>query len=106
MHQWITEINWFLVHLNINSIRNKFKLLNEQIKGIIDVLMISETKVDYSFPIGNLLIDGFSTPYRSDRDSKGGGIMLFVREDIPSNLLDIENNPIEGRLLYKIKFVK
>ena len=29
--------------------------------------MISETKVDDSFLIGNFLIDGFSTPYRSDR---------------------------------------
>ena len=49
--------------------------------------MISETKVHDSFPIGKFLIDGFSTPYRSDRDSKGGGIILFVRKDIPSNLL-------------------
>ena len=34
--------------------------------------MISETKIDESFPKGNFLIDGFSTPYRIDRDSKGG----------------------------------
>ena len=42
------------------------------------------------------LVHGFSTTYNSDRDSKGRGIMLFVREDIPSNLLTIENKPIEG----------
>ena len=42
--------------------------------------MISETKFDDSFPIGNFLIDVFSTPYHSDRDSKGGGIMLFERQ--------------------------
>ena len=35
--------------------------------------MISETKIDESFPKGNFLIEGFSTPYRSHRDSKGGG---------------------------------
>ena len=58
--------------------------------------MISETKVDDSFPIGNFLIDGFSTLHRSDRDCKGGGIMLFVREDLPSNILAIENKPTEG----------
>ena len=28
-------------HLNINSIRNNFELLSDQIKGNIDVLMIS-----------------------------------------------------------------
>ena len=30
---------------------------------------------------------GFSKPYRLDQDSKGGGIMLYIRKDIPSNLL-------------------
>ena len=44
--------------------------------------MISETKIDESFPKGNFLIEGFSTPYRLDRDS-GGGIMLYVKADIP-----------------------
>ena len=39
-------------HLNINSIRNKFELLSEQIKGNIGLLMISETKTDDSFPVG------------------------------------------------------
>ena len=76
-------------YLNINSIHSKFELLSEQVKGNTDVLIISETKVDDSFPTGSFSIDGVSTPYCSDRDSKGGGIMLFVREDIPSNLLAI-----------------
>ena len=49
--------------------------------------MVSETKIDDTFPVGNFVIDGFSTPYRLDRDNNGGGIMLYVREDIPSNLL-------------------
>ena len=39
-------------HLNISSIRNKFELLSEQIKGNVDVLMIPETKIDDSFPVG------------------------------------------------------
>ena len=52
--------------------RNKFESLSTQVKGNIDVLMVSETKVDDSFPVGNFVIDGFSTPYRLDRDSNGG----------------------------------
>ena len=44
------------------------------------------------------LIEGFSTPYMLDRDSKGGGIMLYVRADIPSNLLAFEDKPIELNL--------
>ena len=58
--------------------------------------MISETKIDESFPQGNFLIDGFSSPYRLDRDSKGGGIMLYIREDIPSNFVASDNKPIES----------
>ena len=58
--------------------------------------MMSETKIDDSFPLGNFLIGGFSKPYRLDRDSLGGGILLYVREDIPTNLTEVETKPIEG----------
>ena len=44
--------------------------------------MISETKIDESFPKRIFLIESFSTLYRLDRDSKDGGIMLYVRADI------------------------
>ena len=46
-----------LAHLNINSIRNKFEFLAMQVKGKIDILIISGTKIDESFPKGNFLID-------------------------------------------------
>ena len=39
-----------LGHLNINSIRNKFDLLVDQIKGNFDIMVISETKSDDPFP--------------------------------------------------------
>ena len=71
-------------------------MLSDQIKGNIDVLLVSETKIDDSFPNRNFLIDGFSTPDRLDRNSNGGGLMLFIREDIPSNLVETEAKPIEG----------
>ena len=83
-------------HININSLRNKFELLVNQVNGNIDVLMMSKTKIDDSFPLENFLIDGFSKPYRLDRDSLGGSILLYVREDIPKNLLEVETKLIEG----------
>ena len=65
--------------LNINSIRNKFDYLSDLVKGKVDVLLISETKIDDSFPKGQFLIQGFiSAPYRLDRNCQGGGLMLFV----------------------------
>ena len=56
--------------------------------------MISETKIDNTFPHSQFFIEGFSTPYGLDRDSNGGGILLYVREDIPSNAIAVENKPI------------
>ena len=59
--------------------------------------MVLETKINSSFPVGNFVIDGFSTPYRLDRDSNGGGIMLYVRENIPANLFATDKkNHIES----------
>ena len=83
-------------HLDINSVRNKFEMLSDQIKDNIEILLVSETKVDDSFPIGNFLIDGCSTRYRLDPNSNGSGLILFVREDIPSNLVEAEAKLVQG----------
>ena len=53
----------FLAHLNINSLRNKFDTPVHQIKENVDVLVISETKLDESFPKGQFKIPGFATPF-------------------------------------------
>ena len=59
-------------------------------------MLVSETKIDDSFSIGNFLKDGFSTPYRLDANFNGSGLMLSVREDIPSTLVEAETRPVEG----------
>ena len=33
------------------------------------------------------MVDGFSMPYRQDRNRNGDGIMIYIRDDIPSKLL-------------------
>ena len=48
-----------LAHLNIISIRNKFELLSSQVKGNIDLLKISETKIDDSFHVGEFYFRRF-----------------------------------------------
>ena len=79
-------------HININSLRNKFDMLQEVIGNNIDVLLISETKLDASFPSSQFILDGFTPPYRLDRTQHGGGIMLFIREGIPSKLLNADTS--------------
>ena len=84
--------------LNINSLAPKFDQLKEVIGKNLDILTIQETKLDASFPSGQFLIDGYSEPYRLDRNRDGGGVMIYVREDIPSKLLTKHNftETIEG----------
>ena len=53
-------------HLNINSIRNKIFMLADIVRNNIDILLISETKIDNSFPKSQFLLHGFSEPYRLD----------------------------------------
>ena len=73
-------------HININSLRNKFELLTEMVRDKVDLLMIFETKLDSSFPNAQFYMKSYS--YRLDRNSKKGGIILYVREDIPSKLIN------------------
>ena len=63
--------------------------------------MISETKLDETFPEGQFLMDGFTPPYRMDRNTNGGGIALYIREDIPSRqiLFKTDDKDIEHFLL-------
>ena len=81
--------------LNINSIRNKLDSLINIINNNTDILMISETKLDPSFPTGQFHIHGFSEPYRFDRSSSGGGMLLYIHENIPSKLI-LTKMTIEG----------
>ena len=57
--------------------------------------MISETKLDPSFPNDQFHIHGFSEPYRFDRNGNGGRILMYIREDIHSKLI-LTKTTIEG----------
>ena len=75
-----------LGHVNTNSIRNKFDSLIYMLDKNIDIL-IPETKLDDSFPSAQFKIEGFTILYKYDRNDKEGGLLLCIREDIPSRLL-------------------
>ena len=65
-------------HLNVNSLKIKFDILSEKIKGSIDIFMVSERKLDDSFPEGQFLIKSFHSPFRFDKNRNSGGFMLYV----------------------------
>ena len=85
--------------------RNKLDILTDQITGNVNVMVVSETKLDDSFPESQFKIPGYSSPFRLGRDQNGGGIMAFVREDITANFLPFEDKPIEP-LFIELNFRK
>ena len=38
-----------------------------------------QKKLDVSFPVAQFCINGFSTPYRLDRNQNGGVIIIYAR---------------------------
>ena len=79
--------NVVISYININSVRNKLGDLASLLDGLVDVLSIAETKLDVSFPSSQFLIPQFKRPYRLDISEDSGGLLTYVREDIPSRLL-------------------
>ena len=50
------------------------------IKGFADVFIISQTKLDGSFPGGQFFIKGYHTPFKFDQNGNGGGILIYVMQ--------------------------
>ena len=91
----LSNINRIVVaHLNINSLRNKFELLKLFVMNNIDILLITESNLDSSFPSQQFAIEGYSLPLRLDRNSEGGGLIIYVREGIPCR--QIKNLPCQA----------
>ena len=85
-------------HVNVNLLSDKFDQLKLIIKNKVDILLITETKLDSSLPDSQFIIDGFRQPYRLDKKKHGWGVMIFVSEDISSKLVRKHTLPddIEG----------
>ena len=47
-------------NLNINSLPNKFEQLKDIVMQHIDILVLTETKLDDTFPTAQFLVNGFS----------------------------------------------
>jgi len=87
--------NPIIGYLNINSLRHKITELRDILnKAQIDIICVDETKLDSSFPDSQFKIDNYQFPsHRRDRNSKGGGKMVFIKQGlIAKRLPDLETN--------------
>ena len=79
--------NLFFGHLNVNSVRNKFEALEFLIKDKFDVFLVSESKLDSSFPEAQFKIPGYRI-FRQDRGKYGGGVMFLINQNIPCKKIE------------------
>ena len=57
-------------------------MLSEIVASKLDILLVSETKLDNSFSTTAFFMPGFSKPVRLDRSSSWGRIIMYIRENI------------------------
>ena len=85
---WLSNVNRVVIgNLNISSLPNKFNQLKEIVIKYVDILGLTERKLDDYFPNSQFLVDGFSEPFSMDRNKSVGGVIIYVRNNIPSKLL-------------------
>ena len=96
--------NWnrlLIGSLNINSLEHKFEHLKVFLENTLDILVLNETKLSEEVNAGVLSYFGFHPPFRMDRNKNGGGVIVFVRSNIPCRLLQKHNftKNVEGMFL-------
>ena len=77
--------------------------------GRFDILLITETKIDATLSNSHFNVEGFRM-YRVDRNAHGGGMMIFIRNDICFHVvtrfnIDMSSFRTESMLL-KVKMNK
>ena len=70
-------------YLNINSLQNKLTDLKVILKYLsLDYFILSETKLDESFPNAQFNLDGYEIRARRDRNKFGGRLIEYVRKSL------------------------
>ncbi len=92
-----------ILHHNIRSLRNKI----DDIVSIVDeydIVCFTETHLDHTITNDNIVLPGFNpVPFRLDRNSRGGGIILYYKDHISiSHRSDLQVNGVEA-MWFEIK---
>ena len=62
--------------------------------------MTTETKIDESYPTNQFIIEGFSPPFRLDRNKEGGGVLVYVSDLIPCNQVNFLSRPDDIEVIF------
>ena len=73
-----------IAYLNINSVSNKFYSIPPLIVHNIDIFALAETKLDFSFPESQFLLERMKKPYRFDVSSRKGALLMYINKNVSS----------------------
>ncbi|XP_063408362.1 uncharacterized protein LOC134691483 [Mytilus trossulus] len=83
-------------------IRNKLEFLNN-FTDEFDVLAVTETHLELSVSEDQLKLDSFNNIIRKDRNNFGGGLMIYVKDDIGIVRKSELENPFDETLWVEIR---
>ena len=69
----------------------------------MDIFMVTETKLDDSFPALQFNVEGFSMPCRLDHNINGGDIILYIRRYIIASKLTSFTFPNDIQAFFLLK---
>ena len=64
---------------------DKFNAKCIQVNNNVDILLVFETKLNYTFPSGQFLIEGYAKPIRLDRNCYAGLLFLYTITSLAGN---------------------
>ena len=97
--------NMIISHYNVNSIRYKFDELKQLfLNNSFNICAFSETKLSSCFSDGEFAVDGYKL-FRQDRNERGGGLIIYIHDDLPHrNLIEFSGN-YEGIEYLSFEFI-
>jgi transcriptional regulator with PAS, ATPase and Fis domain len=83
-----------IYHGNIRSLRNKINYIANLIEEY-NIVFATETHLNNQITDDDIAISGFDIPFRKDRNSHGGGIIMYHKSNIK-----IINSTLTGQVDY------
>ena len=80
-----------LCHLNIRSLPAHYQLLKESALLDFDIIALTETWLTGELPDNLYSVHGYKL-IRCDRQTRGGGVALYIRESIKSSVLKMSSS--------------
>ena len=89
--------NFIITHINVNSLQYKFDEISIILsQKLVDCLFISETKLDGSHLDQRFKVDHYCMYRRDNPLDGGGGLIAYIRSDVPSYAVKPASAPLES----------